>query len=82
MDVSKKVFMSLFSILRMAINFEVIYLRNKCFFKYLSSSGIFIFEEVVSYSTLFGAFLIIIRTAIIFRSEAVKKVKTTIIRQI
>jgi hypothetical protein len=36
----------------------------------------------VSYSTLFGAFLIIISTAIIFRREAVKKVKTTIVRQI
>jgi drug/metabolite transporter (DMT)-like permease len=55
--------------------------------KYLSLifaiiSGIFIFEEVVSYSTLFGAFLIIISTAIIFRREVVKKVKTTIVRQI
>jgi len=55
--------------------------------KYLSLifailSGIFIFGEAISFSTLFGALLIIISTAIIFRREAVKKVKTTIVRQV
>lgn len=55
--------------------------------KYLSlifavMSGIFIFGEAISYSTLFGALLIIISTAIIFRREAVRKVKTTIVRQV
>ena len=55
--------------------------------KYLSlifaiMSGIFIFGEAISFSTLFGALLIIISTAIIFRREAVRKVKTTIVRQV
>jgi drug/metabolite transporter (DMT)-like permease len=55
--------------------------------KYLSllfavMAGIFIFEETISYLTLIGAFLIIISTAIIFRREAIKKVKTTIVRQV
>ena len=55
--------------------------------KYLSlifaiMSGIFIFGEVISYSTLLGAMLIIISTAIIFRREAIRKVKTTIVRQV
>ena len=55
--------------------------------KYLSLifailSGIFIFGESISYLTLLGAFLIIISTAIIFRREAIKKVKTTMVRQV
>jgi len=55
--------------------------------KYLSllfavMAGIFIFEETISYLTLIGAFLIIVSTAIIFRREAIKKVKTTIVRQV
>jgi len=55
--------------------------------KYLSlifaiMAGIFIFEENISYLTLLGAFLIIISTAIIFRREAIKKVKSTMVRQV
>ncbi len=55
--------------------------------KYLSllfaiMAGIFIFGEAISYLTLLGAFLIIVSTAIIFRREAIKKVKTTIVRQV
>jgi len=55
--------------------------------KYLSlifaiMAGTFIFEENISYLTLLGAFLIIISTAIIFRREAIKKVKSTMVRQV
>ena len=55
--------------------------------KYLSlifaiMAGIFIFEENISYLTLLGAFLIIISTAIIFRRESIKKVKSTMVRQV
>ena len=55
--------------------------------KYLSlifaiMAGIFIFEENISYLTLLGAFLIIISTAIIFRRESIKNVKSTMVRQV
>lgn len=55
--------------------------------KYLSllfaiMSGIFIFNEQISFYTLIGAFLIITSTVIIFQREAIKKVKRILVRQV
>ena len=55
--------------------------------KYLSLvfatvSGIFFFNEIPHISTLFGAFLIILSSVIIFKREQIKNVKPVITRQI
>ena len=55
--------------------------------KYLSLvfatvSGIFFFNEIPHVSTLFGAFLIILSSVIIFKREQIKNVKPVITRQI
>jgi drug/metabolite transporter (DMT)-like permease len=55
--------------------------------KYLSlvfatASGIFFFNEIPHVSTLFGAFLIILSSVIIFKREQIKNVKPVITRQI
>ena len=55
--------------------------------KYLSLifatiSGIFIFNEIPSLYTLLGSLLIITSTAIIIRREAIRKIKTTPLRQV
>ena len=55
--------------------------------KYLSLifatiSGIFIFNEIPSLYTFLGSLLIITSTAIIIRREAIRKIKTTPIRQV
>ena len=55
--------------------------------KYLSLvfatiSGIFFFNEIPHVTTLFGAFLIILSSVIIFKREQIKNVKPVITRQI
>ena len=55
--------------------------------KYLSLvfailAGMFIFNEKLSYLTIAGASLIIISSFVIFKREAAKKIKSTIVRQL